>query len=123
MTRVGAAVAAAAVTLMVLTAATTAGITQVLTAATGTACPAAVTGLDTAQAGNADAIVATGQRLHVPACGWVIAVAVALRESDLRVLANPAVPASMALPHQGVSRDHDSVGLFQRASPGAPPPT
>jgi hypothetical protein len=113
-TRVGAVVVAAAVTLVVLAAASIAGIVQAITSTIGTACSAAVVGLDAAQAGNADAIVTTGQRLHVPARGWVIAVAVALQESDLRVLANPAVPASMALPHQGVSRDHDSVGLFQQ---------
>jgi hypothetical protein len=112
--RVGAAVAAAAVTLVVLVAASIAGIAQAITATTGTACSAAVAGLDAAQTGNADAIITTGQRLHVPARGWVIAVAVALQESDLRVLANPAVPASLALPHQGVSYDHDSVGLFQQ---------
>jgi len=43
-----------------------------------------------------------------------IALAVALAESGLRLLANPSVPESMRLPHDGVGTDHSSVGLFQQ---------
>ncbi|GAA3250709.1 M23 family metallopeptidase [Dactylosporangium siamense] len=55
------------------------------------------------QVRNAAIIVATGQRLGVPARGWVIAVATAMQESSLR-----------NLPHLGTRNDHDSVGLFQQ---------
>ena len=77
-----------------------------------------------AQVNNAAAVVAEGNAERVPARGWVIAVATAMRESSLRVLANdnPQYPrlvaASLRLPHQGTGHDHDSVGLFQqRVSP------
>jgi murein DD-endopeptidase MepM/ murein hydrolase activator NlpD len=70
--------------------------------------------LDGQQTQNAAAIIAAGQQLGVPARGWVIAIAVAMQESNLRVLANPAVPESLSLPHQGSGADHDSVGLFQQ---------
>ena len=79
---------------------------------------------DGAQRANAVVIVATGAQLNLPPRGFVIALAVAMQESSLRVLANdnPAYPLvvahSLALPHQGVGHDHDSVGLFQqRPSP------
>lgn len=70
--------------------------------------------LDAGQTKNAASIILAGQQMHVPARGWVIAIAVAMQESNLRVLANPAVPESMALPHDGSGEDHDSVGLFQQ---------
>ncbi len=55
------------------------------------------------QVRNAAIIVATGQRLGVPARGWVIAVATAMQESSLR-----------NLPNLGTRNDHDSLGLFQQ---------
>lgn len=70
--------------------------------------------LDASQTKNAAAIILAGQQMNVPARGWVIAIAVAMQESNLRVLANPAVPESLALPHEGTGEDHDSVGLFQQ---------
>lgn len=69
---------------------------------------------------NAAAIIAAGQQKSVPARGWVIAVATALQESQLQVYANDnpdypeVVRISMALPHEAVGHDHDSVGLFQQ---------
>ncbi|MGI5236465.1 M23 family metallopeptidase [Dactylosporangium sp. CA-139066] len=75
-------------------------------------------GFTATQVANATAIVRTGQQMQVPPRGWVIAVATAMQESNLHNLANPGVPSSMALPHEGSGRDHDSVGLFQqRPSP------
>jgi murein DD-endopeptidase MepM/ murein hydrolase activator NlpD len=70
--------------------------------------------LDSQQTQNAAGIIAAGQQMGVPARGWIIAIAVAMQESNLRVLATPAVPESMSLPHQGSGEDHDSVGLFQQ---------
>jgi murein DD-endopeptidase MepM/ murein hydrolase activator NlpD len=70
--------------------------------------------LDAEQTKNAASIILAGQQMNVPTRGWVIAIAVAMQESNLRVLANPAVPESLALPHDGSGEDHDSVGLFQQ---------
>lgn len=72
------------------------------------------------QLDHALTIVRVGQEKRVPVRGWIIAVATALTESRLRNYANnnPAYPAvrriSMALPHDAIGRDHDSVGLFQQ---------
>ncbi|NES31355.1 peptidoglycan DD-metalloendopeptidase family protein [Micromonospora terminaliae] len=63
---------------------------------------------------NAAVIIKVGQDLKVPARGWVIALATAMQESALRNLANSKVSASLALPHEGVGADHDSLGLFQQ---------
>jgi murein DD-endopeptidase MepM/ murein hydrolase activator NlpD len=75
---------------------------------------------DGPQVANATAIVGEGKQMNVPPRGYVIALATAMQESDLKVYANdnPAYPEvariSMALPHDAVGHDHDSVGLFQR---------
>ncbi|PWU47994.1 peptidase M23 [Micromonospora globispora] len=63
---------------------------------------------------NAAVIIRVGQDMQVPARGWVVALATAMQESALRNLANSTVPASLALPHEGVGSDHDSLGLFQQ---------
>lgn len=81
---------------------------------------AAVGGFSGPQLVNAGAVVAAGKELRLPQRAWVVATAAAMQESQLRVLANAAVPESMGLPHEGVGADHDSVGLFQqRASWGS----
>ncbi|MGC5308662.1 M23 family metallopeptidase [Micromonospora zamorensis] len=67
-----------------------------------------------AQVRNAAIIIQVGQELGVPSRGWVIALATAMQESALRNLANSDVPESLALPHEGVGADHDSLGLFQQ---------
>jgi len=58
-----------------------------------------VAGLSAEQTTNAAVIVQVGQTSRIPPRGWVIAVAVALQESDLVNL---------------VGGDRDSVGLFQQ---------
>jgi hypothetical protein len=55
------------------------------------------------QVDNAAIIVATGQKQHIPARGWVIAVATAMTESGLTNLGD-----------LGARNDHDSLGLFQQ---------
>lgn len=45
-------------------------------------------------------------------------IATALVESELRMYANNAVPASLKFPHDAVGSDHDSVGLFQQRQAG-----
>ncbi len=66
------------------------------------------------QAENARVILASAQALGMPQQAGVIAVMTAYQESKLLVLANPRVPESLALPHQGVGSDRDSVGMFQQ---------
>ena len=75
---------------------------------------AAVGGFSGRQLEVAAVIVAAGRKMGVPQRGQETAVAAAMQESSLRVLANPAVPGSMAVPHDGVGTDHDSVGPFQQ---------
>lgn len=58
-----------------------------------------VQGLDAEQTRNAQTIVAVGRQLQVPPKGWVIALAVAITESELRNV------------NYG---DHSSLGLFQQ---------
>jgi hypothetical protein len=60
---------------------------------------AAVDGFDAEQVGNVATVVSVGARLGVPVRGWVIAVATAIQESNLRNL-----PGG----------DRDSIGLFQQ---------
>ena len=59
----------------------------------------AVDGFDSERVGNAAIIVSVGMRQGVPVRGWVIAVATAMQESNLRNL-----PGG----------DRDSIGLFQQ---------
>lgn len=69
---------------------------------------------DSIQIGHAVTIYITGAELGLPERAIVIATAVAMQESGLRNLANPAHPASLELPNEGTGYDHDSVGLFQQ---------
>ena len=108
MGRIVTGVAVAAVALVVLVAAAAAGIIGSISGAgAGVTCAATLAnpgaipaGLTAEQTRNAAAIVAAGQRMAVPARGWVIAIATALQESNL--INSP------------VANDHDSVGLFQQ---------
>ncbi len=84
----------------------------------------AVSGYSQVQRSRAYSIIRAGVAMHIPPRGWIVAIATALQESSLQVYANdnptyPVVVAhSMALPHDSVGHDHDSVGLFQqRPSP------
>lgn len=79
-----------------------------------------VSGFSTTQVTNAAAIVQAGSAEKMPPRAWVIATATAMQESQLKNLANrnPQYPAvkriSLAQPHDGVGRDHDSVGILQQ---------
>ncbi len=59
-------------------------------------------------------IIAEGVRRGLPFEALQIAIATAMTESEMQVLANASVPDSMMLPHDGVGSDHDSVGPFQQ---------
>ncbi|MBN1171664.1 MAG: hypothetical protein JXA67_05780 [Micromonosporaceae bacterium] len=76
--------------------------------------PPPVAGLNQTQTYNAYIIVEVGKQMKLPKRAYVVAIATALQETRLRNLANPKVPASMKLPHDGTGTDHDSVGLFQQ---------
>lgn len=69
--------------------------------------------LDRTQLERAATIPAVGISESIPAGGQLTALDAAFTESQLRVLANPHVPGSSTLPHDGTGSDHDSVGLFQ----------
>jgi murein DD-endopeptidase MepM/ murein hydrolase activator NlpD len=75
---------------------------------------------DARQVSNAAVIVSVGKQKNIPAWGYVIALATSMQEARLLNAANdnPAYPRvkalSMALPHESVGHDNDSVGLFQQ---------
>ena len=75
-------------------------------------------GINEQQLKHAVSIVETGQEMGLPRSAYVVAVATAMQESELRVLANVNVPHSFDYkPRDGYGRDHDSVGLFQQRVP------
>lgn len=59
-------------------------------------------------------ILAAAHEKGLPREAARIAVATALVESELRMLANPVVPDSFHFPNEGIGTDHTSVGLFQQ---------
>lgn len=63
--------------------------------------------------------VAAAKDQGLPRDAAEIAVAAGLVESNLRNLANPAVPASLSRPNDGLGYDHDSVGVLQQRDNGA----
>jgi hypothetical protein len=76
--------------------------------------PTPVAGLDQVQMNNALKIVQTGQAMGLPQRAYVIAVATAIQESQLRNLASTRIPESYQYNAEGDGSDHDSVGLFQQ---------
>lgn len=70
--------------------------------------------LDPQQQSLAGSYLSVGSSLGVPERGIQIAIMVALQESGLRMLANPAVPESLSMPHDGLGYDHDSLGSAQQ---------
>ena len=76
--------------------------------------PTPVAGLDQVQMNNALTIVRTGQAMGLPERAYVIAVATAMQESQLRNLASTRIPESYQYNAEGEGSDHDSVGLFQQ---------
>lgn len=72
-------------------------------------------GITERQLANAVTIVETGQEMGLPRRAFVVAIATAMQESRLSVLANVNVPHSFDYqPRDGYGRDHDSVGIFQQ---------
>lgn len=72
-------------------------------------------GINEQQLEHAVKVVEAGQELELPRRAYVVAIATALQESRLEVLANVNVPDSFDhQPRDGYGQDHDSVGLFQQ---------
>lgn len=69
------------------------------------------------QATNGQTIIATGLRTHTPHPGIVAALAVSMRQAHLLNVANPNVPASVAMPHDVVGQKPHVMGIL------AQPPT
>jgi hypothetical protein len=84
------------------------------TAPAAPAQPAVVAGLSTTQMEHAATIISVGKQMNLPKRAYVVAIATAMQESKLSNLANWNSAASMAIPHDGVGGDWDSVGLFQQ---------
>jgi hypothetical protein len=76
--------------------------------------PKPVSGISQAQMNDAYIIVEVGRTMNLPKRAYVVAIATALQETNLRNLANARVPASMKLPHEGAESNYDSLGLFQQ---------
>jgi hypothetical protein len=76
--------------------------------------PKPVAGLTQAQTNNAFIVVEVARQMNLPERAMVVAIATALQETYLKNLANPKVPVSMKLPHEGTGTNYDSVGIFQQ---------
>lgn len=76
--------------------------------------------LTSKQLGYAATAVATAKQHQITEDGQIVMLMTMLQESRMWMYANKTVPASLALPHDKVGEDHDSVGLFQqRVNAGA----
>ena len=88
----------------------TPGLNGVVCAPAGGAPGDPVSGFSGPQLAYAAAIVAAGVEMGAPQRAQVIAVATAMQEASLLMYANSGDAASLALPHDRVGNDHDSVG-------------
>ncbi|RPA78103.1 hypothetical protein BJ508DRAFT_416722 [Ascobolus immersus RN42] len=71
-------------------------------------------GLNAKQSAHARVIASVAKTNAVGNRGCKVAMATAMQESTMRVLANTGIPESYNYPHDGAGSDHDSVGLFQQ---------
>jgi hypothetical protein len=62
-------------------------------------------------------VLTEGQRRGITPRGIQIAFSVPFVESGWKMYANAKVPESLAIPHDAVGSDYDSVGLFQQRCP------
>ncbi|WP_020525239.1 M23 family metallopeptidase [Catelliglobosispora koreensis] len=70
--------------------------------------------LNATQLGHAKTVYDVSVEMKLPPRAAVVALATVAQESYFKNMANPTVPKSMTLPHEGQGADHDSVGLFQQ---------
>ena len=76
--------------------------------------PKPVAGLNQVQTNNAYIVIEVARQMGLPERAMVVAIATALQETQLKNLANPKVPESMKLPHDGTGTNYDSLGIFQQ---------
>uniref|UniRef100_A0A5Q5BTH9 Uncharacterized protein n=2 Tax=unclassified Mycobacterium TaxID=2642494 RepID=A0A5Q5BTH9_MYCSS len=69
---------------------------------------------------NGKAVIAAGVALEVPEHGIVAGLSAAMQETRMLNLANPHVPDSLALAHDGLGADHDAVGVLQQSAAWGP---
>ncbi|GJN74815.1 hypothetical protein PLICBS_008908 [Purpureocillium lilacinum] len=70
--------------------------------------------LNAVQSKNARAIIAQTKKQGLGRQGCMAALATGLTESQIKILANNKVPASLKYHYDGKGSDHDSVGIFQQ---------
>lgn len=63
---------------------------------------------------NLEVILSVAGELGLGDAGRLVGVITALAESDLYQHANAAYPLSLTLPHDRVSKDQDSLGVYQQ---------
>lgn len=61
---------------------------------------------------NGEAVIRAGAAMDIAADGIVIGLVAALQETGLRNLANPGVPETLDLPHDGLVTDYHAVGIL-----------
>jgi len=76
--------------------------------------PVPVGGLSQVQTNHAYIIIKVAEQLELPERAMMVAIMTAMQETRLRNLANPKVPASLRVPHDGTGTNYDSIGLFQQ---------
>ncbi|SIJ21699.1 cell wall-associated hydrolase, invasion-associated protein [Mycobacteroides abscessus subsp. abscessus] len=69
-------------------------------------------GFTASQISNGKTILAVGIRMRIPENGVIAALAAGVHETRLQNLADPAIPDSLAMPHDGVSTDHHALGVL-----------
>ncbi len=82
--------------------------------------PELVSSLTASQAANGKTIIAEGLRTRTDRSGIIAALAVSMRQTEMRNLANSAVPASVALPNDGITRVRHELGIFGRTPSEGP---
>lgn len=78
---------------------------------------ASTLGLDAAQFAHAQTIIDTVRSENLPARAAIICLETAIVESRITIDANPDVPTSESVPHEGEGSDHASVGIYQQQVP------
>ena len=61
---------------------------------------------------NGEAVMREGVAMGIEEEGIVAALVAGLQETGLRNLANPRVPETLGLPHDGLAADHRAVGIL-----------
>ncbi|CPR73205.1 hypothetical protein [Mycobacteroides abscessus] len=82
--------------------------------------PEMVSSLTARQVANGKTIIAEGLRTRTHRSGIIAALAVSMRQTEMRNLANAAVPASVALPHDEISRVRHELGIFGQTPSDGP---